>query len=1782
MKTINERYEVIESLSRDSGSVEYLVADRKNDHRVMRLRIFDTDLSNQDRLRELEEKFISLKNIAHENLLAAYTFRPIFSINGSSVNRTQYFYTYEHYDDNQVMSYMTFNKSQVMSVIVQLCKITRFLHFKGIVYKFLNFDHILFIKQDDKIIVKLKDLAHNHINDYYFKLDHERFSQFVAPEIIWGDDVEPSCDLYSLGMIFYYVYYQVSYKQKSIYNVIKSNQANQIYQFISKSVHQIKEERYQSIDAFVSDLSKLIWIDVDNDDADAYNVIHQKVSIVGREGIVKDIRSLMHEKYKKNLTYHGVFIRGELGVGKTRLLKEIQHVARFHRYFTVFSTPKFNASEPFYTVRRILLHIADQADVSPLLIQKYAYDLCAIVPELAERWGIKTLPDFDAKDQSLRVMNRAFNFFVEYSTDRMIIVLIDDEEYIQEYERYFFDMLFQYKGPSNYFLVFTGTEVKKKEHKHELLRIMKLPALNLEETGELVKIALGIHYIPYSLTHRLMIESLGNPRKTLNMLKMLWLEKHIYFNKTTLKWHFEKINDAFSFDDYDGQKENYDDIIQALSPEDINLLMRLSLIKGSFNMQLVFEYGGIDEENGYYFLAQMEELRIFNKRISDVEYVFVFSNNELRKVFYDKVPQEWHKHLYADIAAFYEKRFMTHSEVNEHLIDYFIFCGEEERAAQTCIAFAEFYLEHNNNLKAVGLYEKAIDIYEQRGCVEEMIRHAIPLIHLMIKIGMLDQAFSKLPHLLELTRDTYKTAHIDTLLLKAWLFYFKNELDSAFDLAVECEEKAHGLDYQIGVLDSIFYQCKCYIALNEVAKHYELVKKGLELCKSVDSPSHYAKFQNELGINLLYSNKFEESLSAFNESLTAYKHLEDEEHMIKAYNNLGVVQIEGDGDYFIAREFFRKAYTLANNKNYLVLVPTELSNLGETYLIEARYEMAIRYFEQAHQIADRIGDRNLTLLSLLNLCSSLILSEQYSKAYTLMNRLEHEFAAIQKKTYNQIDFQFNHFEFYLAMNNMMSLDKWRNQFQDADLFDHYRLFKLRVLDLTISYKKNKLLKHQFVIDTPLLKELAYITVKPSEVKLVRTLVLDLLLDHIEAHDYLYIDDLLEIDSHLAMVYNTKLYRMKRDVIDACLSDYVIDRLLLLIDGIKGLSQELLWRVYKILGTEYYQKNHLYDALMYDLMAINVIWDLTQGIPQEYKETYILYDASKMSLKQQIQKIIRSFLKHMEIGPISIDDDRYDTIDDYFDLSLLEDLYRDKAFMNLVHDKYHIQTFEKFDSATSLIKNFEKDEIKNLVMILKYLQQMTLSERASLYLLDESDNVSEAIHASEGYEPYDISKLINNFSNDMEGTYISKLNQNANAHVLTEAQKGLICFPVFEALSTSQREEKRREDLLNVRKKIVAYVFLDTDNVIHRFNEETFQHAKSFINLLYVFIDNYNLKRVSTIDKLTGVYLRKYIEQQFATQMNLSRQHNYHLSVIMLDIDKFKNVNDTYGHRKGDDILTEIGSLLNDSVRSTDYVGRYGGEEFIILLPETDAQSAYKVAEKIRKHVENRKMLGEDMSLTVSLGVSTYPKDGANEEELIERADQALYYSKNNGRNKVTSWDEKLIHMGHRYDRLTGILTGNISSDTRNVQAIIDILNQLEHSISRETCIKNTFISLLDITEGESIEFLKYDKSNQRVECLYKKKGLNRLEKVSHLNERLIHQYLGTNQGSYFIDWQEQAVYEQGVKTPDWKSYIVIAIVHDTYNGILAISVPIKDKEFDFSNYNFVEALVPVLKHLLFD
>lgn len=160
------------------------------------------------------------------------------------------------------------------------------------------------------------------------------------------------------------------------------------------------------------------------------------------------------------------------------------------------------------------------------------------------------------------------------------------------------------------------------------------------------------------------------------------------------------------------------------------------------------------------------------------------------------------------------------------------------------------------------------------------------------------------------------------------------------------------------------------------------------------------------------------------------------------------------------------------------------------------------------------------------------------------------------------------------------------------------------------------------------------------------------------------------------------------------------------------------------------------------------------------------------------------------------------------------------------------------------------------------------------------------------------------------------------------------------------------------------------------------------------------QREALRDSLTGVFNRRYFEMQFEREMNLAERTEQPLTVIVVDLDHFKNINDNFGHGTGDEVLRSVARLMKSRLRNFDTLARYGGEEFFIILPRTGTETALIVAERLRKTIAEAEF-AQCGSVTISLGVATYPNHAATSAELRTIADRALYCAKREGRNRVS-------------------------------------------------------------------------------------------------------------------------------------------------------------------------------------
>lgn len=231
-------------------------------------------------------------------------------------------------------------------------------------------------------------------------------------------------------------------------------------------------------------------------------------------------------------------------------------------------------------------------------------------------------------------------------------------------------------------------------------------------------------------------------------------------------------------------------------------------------------------------------------------------------------------------------------------------------------------------------------------------------------------------------------------------------------------------------------------------------------------------------------------------------------------------------------------------------------------------------------------------------------------------------------------------------------------------------------------------------------------------------------------------------------------------------------------------------------------------------------------------------------------------------------------------------------------------------------------------------------------------------------------------------------------------------------------------------KLVGFLCFGRKLNLDRYTNTEVEFLTNVAQVAAIAAQNIQLFEMATMDRMTNLYVHHYFQNRLVEEIARSVRHGFHLALIMFDIDKFKAINDTWGHPAGDEVIKTIAEMIRENARKIDLPARYGGEEFAVILPGSDCNDAWHMAERIRKQIEEHPFQinidGETIRLTISAGISEVrpeelPKDDGliegNIEDtppelllknrLVQEADSALYHSKRNGRNTVTVYTPDL-------------------------------------------------------------------------------------------------------------------------------------------------------------------------------
>lgn len=372
--------------------------------------------------------------------------------------------------------------------------------------------------------------------------------------------------------------------------------------------------------------------------------------------------------------------------------------------------------------------------------------------------------------------------------------------------------------------------------------------------------------------------------------------------------------------------------------------------------------------------------------------------------------------------------------------------------------------------------------------------------------------------------------------------------------------------------------------------------------------------------------------------------------------------------------------------------------------------------------------------------------------------------------------------------------------------------------------------------------------------------------------------------------------------------------------------------------------------------------------------------------------------------------------------------------------------------------------------------------------------------------------------------------------------------------------RNKEIHLKGNNKIDAKLILLSDKAINNINEKSKKIVEKFIPFITFMLEKYNLTINSTLDKLTGAYNRRYFEEVMNILLDNAENTNNIFGIIMLDIDDFKGVNDKYGHQTGDKVLAKVIKEVKNTIYKNDIVGRYGGEEFLILIPDADEEKVINLAEKIRENIEQAKILGKKRPITVSVGAAIGGNEVLSSREIINRVDRALYKSKNTGKNKVTFWrkesDENIESIDFNGVMLSEILRSN------NLDLVIsDIVNLMKYKLTKKERIHQFSLKIINTIKCENMGVLLIE--DDRITNTFVTRSNGEFSSdLENFNLDFVYKVIDDGKSIYNIDWKNGRKHE-GNSIPEWNSVCLTPVMSNgKIIAVLYLYDSINNKEFD--------------------
>lgn len=1814
VELINNRYRVIKRLKQNRTTSSFLVMDMWDEEKQMQLNILHQEYVPQFLIDFYAEEYLHFTNLNSKHIVKNFCFNHASFIDNKRTTEVQFFYTCEYFDNPiSLLDYIK-DKSiaQVLDVFIDVCKAIYTLHLKGYVYGAINSNNIFVVPSKQGDIVKLVDLATVTLtqNEYINVSNNDEY--FISPKIMHGDSVSEQKDMYALGALLLSMLNKhegTGYTEEEVSQALQQLQESAqfmnendrallhaLFKVTEKLVSMKEPNCYEDVKEWVDELNNELNRNYDIVDLSALDKLSRKTKIYGRENEIRRIINAHEDLLQFKPSKKIFLVQGDTGTGKTRFLKEVQFALQLSNtniYSSFALNYLKNSNHKMWTelLRKLIVESKRET------VNKYESELNTFFPKTGS-YQSTDVEEVSEEQSRFRLLNRIVGFIDESIQYKPAVLVIDNVHLANEFTIGALKYLLSEGLNSNFILILAYNDGKmiNDQNVSEFISSLKsrndsesilMNNLSEQHSAEMIQNILSLPYTPVKLSKRLYTFSYGNPLFITETIKDLYNRQIIYVNKDSGRWSITLPEE--------GQYKLLaipDTIEQVLlnqledtGPASQEILETMSIFINPPSINMIVRLIDSTTEEIETTIQQFVKRGILVRKVTDRFYVFDFQNKVLKDIVYEKIAPEVKENKHKQLAILLEQILKEETVPLDELIYHFEKANSKQKVKQYSIQNAKKMREMKDFKAEISNLEKALSMADND---HEQVELLIQVAELHYEIGNTQQAlqlYSKAEQLVEVTNNVQHK--LDLFIGMGEIFASIHQTDNTRECLNKIEQLLHEHECMKSTLEYKRIKAKLLFDANQVEESENLCREAIAECGD-EYPKIKGNCLRLLAYNYSFNNRPQEALELYKASIEPLEKAGYTRGVLLALNNIGCVYLDNFEDVDQALSYFIKVRDLSADYGLLTSELYGLINITVIYSKKFNYVAAYEHGQYALEIALKGEYNNESFFIYNHLMLICLYLQKYEEAYQYYVTCEEFVEKYPNQGLETIIYYYAIAELHFRFGDFQKAEVlFQQAIQQVEGVNKAKLdcmIRLNILNLINGTKgTNSAICDQIIETTNQYSSQdtkiyglclsAIVLSKKRDVENAQRMI-----DEVEKYMSPQMFD------ELQAIY----YYAKGTVTQ---EESAVSSLNIGWDIAKNIKNyDVVAKVNAQLGDYYFTNNNYYEAAQNYIEAWDVIVKLLKEVPHVFKVSYMNgNDFSKVFVR--LQHIKQQILSNDNINTQKEGQENLglkETITSIDELNTLlsEDtaaqFMANASFMNHVANQYMSALPDGIRSEKDILVNVDADTMSTIDLVIKYLVASTLATRGIVVIEEEHHHLKVLSSSDDDCTLPSSMSIFQRVRASSKPILInSQTEKESKCHLKIGLQASL-CIPLFSHHHKTTTVSKHYKSLqsINASNSLVGYLYLESDNKINNITEKGLEASLSLVPLLAMLIGKHQLKIAASIDKLTGALTRKYLEEALQDAIDQSISTGEPFSLIMYDLDRFKRVNDKFGHQVGDTVLKKVSQVVLRKLGRGETLGRYGGEEFIIILPGKEVNEAIDRAESIRTKVEKEKILGGKVDITISMGIVTCPQHGQTAKELIEKADQALYVAKENGRNRCERWQKDFLSQAKPTNKLSGIITGEEVTDSRNTLALVELIQLTNSDFSKRDKMYHFLGRMIEIINAQTGAML-YIEEGQVTDVYGRQAQSEQWYHDTRFKTDIVNTVIESREGLFKIDWNEESKKDMMTNIPDWYSILAMPIViQGNVRGVIYLTSSTRHKEFDVNDMNFVRVLSDLMANIL--